>query len=372
VWCVSALWVSAVACRSGRVPEPAKVPRPATRLSAVSPSTRLAYLKRAQVWAATPTSTLDLGAGPAIEGAFPMGAEITCDYDDGPHELGGVTPKFFCRRGDDLLKVRYGPGNGEVYAAVAASRLFWALGFRTDAHYPVRVTCRNCPIDPWMWKTPQRVPQQRFDPATVERRLPGVTIESREAEGWKWSELDDIDPRMGGAPLAHRDALKLLAVFVQHGDNGSDQQRLVCLPEGVRRGPEGETCTRPFLVVHDLGATFGGGGRLTRNASAKLQLNEWSQKPIFKDREKCIANLRDSVHGDLHDPQIHEAGRRFLTERLALLSRRQIRDLFTAARVEEHKEMVEENGRERPVTVDDWVAVFLRKRAEIASERCPD
>lgn len=348
------------------------MPVAATRLSAVAPSTRLAYLKRAQVWSATPTSTLDLEAGPAIKGALPTGAEITCDYSEPPQALGGVTPKFYCRRGDDVLKVRYGAGNGEVYASIAGSRLFWALGFGADAQYPVRITCRNCPIDPWLWKTPQRVPEQRFDPATVERRFPGVTIESHESEGWKWTELDEVEPAAGGAPLAHRDALKLLAVFVQHGDNGSDQQRLICLPEGVHRGPEGETCSRPFLVVHDLGATFGGAGRLTRNGSAKLQLSEWSQKPIFKDREKCIADLRDSIHGDMHDPYIHEAGRRFLSERLALLSRRQIRDLFTAARVEEHKEMVEENGRERPVTVDDWVEVFLRKRAEIANERCPD
>jgi hypothetical protein len=344
----------------------------ATRLSAVSESARLAYLKRAQVWTATPTSTLDLAVGPSIKGALPSGAAITCDYTDPPHELGGITPKFYCRRADDVLKVRYGPGNGEVYAGVAASRLFWALGFGADPQYPVRITCRNCPIDPWLWKTPQRVPEQRFDAATVERRFPGVTIESHEEQGWKWTELDDVDPAAGGAPLAHRDALKLLAVFVQHGDNGSDQQRMVCLPEGVRRGPQGETCSRPFLVVHDLGSTFGGAGLFTRNHSAKMQLAEWSEKPIFKDRDKCVADLRDSVHGDLHDPHIREAGRRFLAERLALLSRRQIRDLFTVARVEEHKEMMQENGRERPVTADDWVEVFLRKRAEIADGRCPD
>src|SRR5581483_8082442 len=174
-------------------------------LSSVSESTRLAYLRRAQVWTATPTSSLDLAAGPAFEGALPAGATITCDYTDPPHEHGGQTPKFYCRRGDDVLKIRYGTGNGEVYAGVVASRLFWALGFGTDAQYPVRITCRNCPIDPWLWNTPQRVPEQQFDIATVERRFPGATIESYEGEGWGWKELDDVDPDLGGAPLAHRD-----------------------------------------------------------------------------------------------------------------------------------------------------------------------
>ena len=43
----------------------------------------------------------------------------------------------------------------------------------------------------------------------------------------------------GGAPRAHRDALKLLAVFIQHTDNKAAQQRLVCVSddEGEAEAP---------------------------------------------------------------------------------------------------------------------------------------
>ena len=38
-----------------------------------------------------------------------------------------------------------------------------------------------------------------------------------------------VDPEFGGAPRAHRDAMKLLAVFLQHTDTKPEQQRIVCL-----------------------------------------------------------------------------------------------------------------------------------------------
>jgi hypothetical protein len=47
------------------------------------------------------------------------------------------------------VKVKYGAGNSEVYGAVVATRLLWALGFGADAQYPVIVVCRGCSRDLW-------------------------------------------------------------------------------------------------------------------------------------------------------------------------------------------------------------------------------
>ena len=88
------------------------------------------------------------------------------------------------------MKVKYGRKNGEVYAEVAATRLFWALGFWADRMYPVQVTCRNCPVEPWFWSTEKRVDEKTFEIAAIERRLPGKRIQSKEDEGWRWAELD--------------------------------------------------------------------------------------------------------------------------------------------------------------------------------------
>ena len=223
-------------------------------LESLTKGSRFEHIQRAQVWSATDVGAMDLRAGPRGGHAFTPEQDVVCDYDE--QKMGGTTPKFSCllKKGDDI-KVKYGKDNGEVYASVLGSRLFWALGFGADAFYPVRVTCKGCPKDPWK-KSASSSGQVTFDRAIIESKLKGETLESWNGQGWGWSELDRVDESQGGAPRAHRDALKLLASFVEHIDSKDVQQRLICLPGD---GPQADAarCEHPFLMVHDLGVTFG-------------------------------------------------------------------------------------------------------------------
>ena len=107
---------------------------------------RIDAIRRAEVWRPTRVSSLDLEKGPEISRGFAPNATVQCDYVD--EKLSGRSPKFSCALGrGDKVKVKYGKTNGEVYAEVAATRLFWALGFGADHMYPVRVICRGCPAD---------------------------------------------------------------------------------------------------------------------------------------------------------------------------------------------------------------------------------
>jgi hypothetical protein len=354
------------------LPRRAEVPAGPRALDAASPEERREYVQRAQVWQPVPTSSLDLLAGPPGEDGFEFEQDVTCDFAPEITPRGG-TPKFHCRLApDDTVKVKYGADNLEVYGEVAATRLFWALGFGADRQYPARVTCRNCPPDPWRSPEPEPGSSPTFDPAIIERDPAGQTIEVRKArKGWEWWELQTIDERLGGAPRAHVDALRLLAAFVQHADNKDEQQRLVCLEGGVEGGADGnETCTQPFLFAVDLGATFARGALWE---TQKFDLRRWSSVPVWRDRERCIARLKRKLFtGTFANPGISEAGRAFLAGLLMQLSERQIRDLFVAARAERAGELIEADEGERAVIVDDWVQVFLRKRAEIVEHRCPE
>lgn len=175
--------------------------------------------------------------------------------------------------------------------------------------------------------------------------------------------------RGGGATRAQIDALKLLAVFIQHSDSKPDQQEIVCAEGGRRKRADGsETCGQAWLVIKDLGATF---GKATRLNNSKMILADWDSVGIWKDARQCIGNLPRSLTGSLEDPTISEAGRRFLARRLMRLRDRQIRDLFTVSNVERRGETIAAaGGSRRKVTVDDWVRVFKKKRAEIAAARC--
>ena len=178
---------------------------------------RLDAIQRAQVWTETNVSTMDIKTGPTGQEAFPIEGTVTCEYIE--KKMTGRSPKFTCViPPDDEVKVKYGPDNGEVYAEVAATRLLWALGFGADRMYPVRVVCKGCPSN-----------VVGTDVAAIERKMSGKELESDIESGWAWRELDLVDPDKGGAPRAQRDALKLLAVFMQHTDSKAAQQRLLCV-----------------------------------------------------------------------------------------------------------------------------------------------
>lgn len=343
----------------------ASLPQQPTRKS-LTPQDRVAILRRSQVGTPTDVSAKDIRRGPAEPGAFPPGAEVKCEYVD--RKLEGNTPKFECAVAPrNEIKVKYGLLNGEVYGEVAGTRLLWALGFGADRMYPVRVVCHGCPnsIPGGLRSTNGDV---IFDPAAVERKAPGRELETREQSGWAWKELDLVDEAAGGAPLSHRDALKLLAVLIQHTDSKSQQQRLVCL-DPAKDAEGAGVCAHPFMLINDLGLTFGRSDFLNRNTKGSVNFERWSQASVWKNKDTCVGNLGRSMTGTLNDPVISEAGRAFLANLLNRLTDAQIHDLFDVARVTMRPAAPDEKV-SVATSVDDWVAAFKQKREEIASRRC--
>ena len=367
-------------CASGRYgpPPDTEAPKGPHTLKKLSVAERQEIMERANVWRAIDTSSLDLIKGPTLPADQIIPEHVTCTYVFPDKPLTGMTPKFQCDLGkDDKVKVKYGEKNGEVYAEVAASRLLWALGFQADVMYPTRVTCRLCPDDPfaasssdWQRGSPSGdvVSTKEFDPAVIERES-GSKVEVPGYEGWAFPELDKLTPSGGGATRAQIDALKLLAVFIQHSDSKPGQQEIVCQQGSRQKDAKGnETCAEAWLVIKDLGGSF---GKATKLNTSKMNLEDWDGAPIWKDAKQCIADMPRSFTGSLEDPVISEAGRSFLAERLVLLSDRQIRDLFTVSNVMKREQSIAgADGKKRPVTIDDWVRVFKKKRSEIAAARC--
>ena len=188
---------------------------------------------------------------------------------------------------------------------MAATRLLWALGFAADAMYPVRVVCRKCPEDPNRSGNGRRN-EVVFDPAAIERKMPGHAIETHDESGWAWHELDLVDEGAGGAPRAHRDALKLLAVFLQHTDNKAVQQRILCVGHPGKDGKDGkgdEPCPHPIGMLNDVGLTFGHANLFNRNLIGSVNLKEWSHANIWLDEKRCIGDLAVSQTGTLNNPQ---------------------------------------------------------------------
>jgi hypothetical protein len=329
----------------------------------LSPEARLVAIRRAQVWTPTKVSAMNLKAGPQGPGALAPNATVTCDYVE--KKMDGRSPKFTCLIGPkDEVKIKYGKGNGEVYGEVAATRLLWALGFGADRMYPVRVVCRGCPPDPHADSKPKPGSEVTFDPAALEREVDGQVLEVSDTKGWAFPELDLVQETAGGAPQAHRDALKLLAVVIQHTDSKAQQQRLLCA-NGEHAGKDGEPCLHPFMMISDLGLTFGHANVYNRASVGSVNFEQWSRAKVWSDAKKCIGNISRSQTGTLDHPRISEAGRKFLADLLGQLTDAQLGDLFGVARFPER------TGAGRQATVDEWVGAFKQKRDAIANHTCP-
>jgi len=323
------------------------------------PAQRLAAIRRAQIWAPTDVASMDLRAGPQGPGAFAPDELVECEYSD--KQMSGRSPKFTCVKSPgDELKVKFGRDNGEVFAEVAASRLLWALGFVADRMYPVRVVCYGCP------------PEIRgTEVASIQRKTAGREIESSEITGWAWPELDLVDPGVGGAPRAQRDALKLLAVFLQHTDSKPEQQRLLCLdPRAKKEEASGETCQASVMMVHDLGLTFGRANLFNRQLVGSVNLAQWSSAPVWTSATgTCVADMPRSQTGTLDNPLITEGGRAFLADLLVKLTDAQLRDLFEVSRFPRHSTLTAASP--DTSTLAQWVEAFKKKRGEIVSRTCP-
>ena len=321
----------------------------AVEVFAQAPVERASIISRAHVWSAIRTASLDLKSGRTDLGPPRAGDTVKCDFVDRRFE--GRSPKFACvLASGEEVKVKFGEHNGEVHGEVAATRLLWALGFGADVMYPVRVICRGCPD--FVSGTDVGPRERLVDPAVIERKMPAGDIHGT-SDAWSWPELDLIDENEGGAPVAHRDALKLLAVFLQHTDSKPEQQRLVCLDQD-EGGEASAHCEHPFMLLNDVGLTFGRATLANTNLFSSMNLELWSQTPVWKEDAACVGNLPRSLTGTLKDPVISEDGRRFLGDLLSRLSDAQLHDMFAAARVDP----------------EPWTRAFKTKREQILQRRC--
>ena len=198
----------------------------------------------------------------------------------------------------------------------------------------------------------------------------GSKVEVPGYEGWALPELDTIGTRAGGATRAQLDAFKLLAVFIQHSDSKPGQQEIVC-QEG-RKGKDAkgnETCAEAWLVIKDLGGSF---GKATKLNSSKMNLADWDEARHLEGRQAVHRRHAAVVHGKSRGSEDQRSGSRFLSERLMLLRDQTDSRPLHGVECDEtwRNASTAADGSKRPVTVDDWVRVFKRKRSEIAAARC--
>jgi hypothetical protein len=330
----------------------------------VTDEERAELLSRAQVWRRPETA---LGRASFADDNV---KELSCKFRI--DQLGGTTPKFDCElETGEEIRIKYGNGP-EALTETAATRLLRALGFGADHVTLVRkLRCYGCPKEPFSVMKAVEIARaepvfekvvdydsyEQFEWVSLERKMDARPIQTDKLEGWSFFELDTVQPSKGGAPRAHIDGLRVMAVFLAHWDNKSENQRIVCLD---REWADHAPCARPFLLLQDVGASFG---------PAKMDLEAWARVPLWDDRASCTVSMRNLPFegATFGQATITESGRQFIGGMLAQLSDEQLTALFTGARFGEKRGLV------MPVTpVAEWVRVFKQKVQSITDgPACP-
>jgi hypothetical protein len=262
------------------------------------------------------------------------GDTVSCQFV--PRVPDGTTSKFDCTlTSGEIVRVKYGR-EPEIHAEAAATRLLSALGYAADHIYLVpRLRCHGCPTsNPFatmhfldVLRAPADLSAVKplregeytdFEWVGVERKFDATPIEDDRREGWAWWELKQVS-----APADDLDALRLLAIFLAHWDNKSENQRLVCMDAGY--DASAGACRDSLLMISDLGATFG---------PAKVNLSQWRETPVWIDRATCTVSMRMLPFGGstFTDARVTEAARLRVGHELASFSDDELRQWFSAAR----------------------------------------
>src|SRR6201999_4249838 len=123
-------------------------------------------------------------------------------------------------------------------------------------------------------------------------------------------------------------------------DNKPAQQRLLCVDEhaGKENDKEHGGCEHPVMMVNDLGQTFGRSNLFNRDHVGSVNFEKWAGAHVWRDASHCVGDLAPSQTGTLANPQITEAGRKFLSDLLMQLTDAQLRDLFDVSRFAERSD----------------------------------
>ena len=378
--------------------------------------------RNAKVWVqpSTPISEAKLDVTSPIdgnfEGAFDPNTELYCRWVWS--EVGGKSRKFYCvLPGGDLVKVRYSieendPQTGEskikkfnpeVFGSMAAQRLLRALGFGAHRSFLVKkIRCFGCPPNPheaalvlsspwedlriaWVKNNggvrkiidgretlvyPINYDRyQDFQMVAIERKMFHKEISpkvgSTEIEGWSFKDLDSNV----ASTTAEKDALKILAAMLNHGDAKAKNQDLMCADEVI--GKDG-ICRQPRAIIGDLGVTFGAAFSLFRGmkflpGQEGLRLKDWNKACIWKEGEEGrTIKVKGSPNSSLKTALVSKEGREFLTSLLEQLSDQQLTDLFVGAQV---SKLPFENLEDRNPQL--WVAAFKEKIRQVKEGTCP-
>ena len=319
--------------------------------------------------------------------------------------------------GDDLLV--FNPQNGRLTTNPNGSSKDYVIASALEGHSELKLASRD------------------FASAAIEIKDNSLAIENFEHQGWSFGTKDgdnsqpDIRNISNSDPeiRIQREELALLAAFISHADNKSEQQRLICR-DGDKIEAEDEDCEKvstdsansdcapgtnvtfidcreTYMMIQDLGFTFGLGARILPGTDAHGQIKYDSSPearalgtassegiksaPIFTADAGCTTKVNFWATGVNINESVSEVAKNRLVAKLKALSENEtaLRQIFRSARL--HLKYAHENKLPFPPLalsaeesiafvgtaietqiLNDWVSAFRERVAALDRHKCGD
>jgi hypothetical protein len=245
------------------------------------------------IWEPVDIKSRDLFRGPTSEGIVPALEKV---------ELIGRQP------GGNNLKFRLKDANGrewvakvadESQAEVAATRLLWAIGYRTEIDQIV--------------KRMQIEKVGNYKNARFEARPETI----KRGERWSWTN----NPHMGTKEF---DGLRLMMAFINNWDL-KDENNVVITENG-----------KSYMMVSDLGSSFGKLSDKSKSRAGRSvnKPEHFAEAGFIKSVDNGVLVLDYRGAGEDYLKGIKVENARWLADLLLQLSDKQISDAFRAANYE--------------------------------------
>lgn len=235
---------------------------------------------------------LDLFLGPGGEALKPDLSRVTFVQE----ETGGYSKKYRVRDGQG--RVYIAKLSKEAQPETAATRLVWALGYKTEIPYLVpEVTIEG---------------KGKFQNVKFEARPENI----KRLDIWLWA----TNPFYGSREYQ---GLKVMMVLLENWDIKDDNNKIL-------RVKDAESGTEELhYIISDLGATFGKTGGFA--SRSRNEPEDYAKAKFIKGVKRGLVEFHfNGKRGDLfRDITVEQA--RWVGERLSRLSDQQINDAFRAA-----------------------------------------
>jgi hypothetical protein len=263
--------------------------------------------------------------------------------------------------------------DNEVFTQVAATRILWALGFPADYQYSAQAAnCVGCTTDPFKENLKENKASLHDRPVgfrvvAIERLMPGDAIEANHDDTWSWADANRFyDNGWTREQKEAFDAYRLALGLLTYHNPLDSQNRLMCAAwkDGA---DDARVCTRPFIMVQDVGSTFGKPGTF---GNSRGDFGGWQSQTVFANADRC--ELRYPLKGNA---TVLKDAQDLLLRRLENLDREHVKAIFATSRFDmADQKQLDRLRRSGAANVEDaalneWTDVFMRHIAEVRAAR---